>query len=315
MNKRVLFILLIFGLCSLPVSAKTLTKVAAVVNDDIITSYQLDQALKEALANIPDQNRLTSAQFDQLKEKTLHKLIGDKLVDQRIKELDLQVSESELSAAIDDVRRKNNLTEEALQQALAAQGMTMASYRQKITKELLRYKLMGREVNHKVLVTSGEVRDYFREHIDDYRVQPKVHVKEIAYPIPAGASQQDLEKLQKQAELTRQLLLDGEDFDKVVAGQADIASGLDMGEVVEKDLAEPLQKILAGLTAGQISEPIQLNGKLHLFVIADRNPGDSHLFDRVKGKIEDTLRQQKAEARYQEWEQEIYDKAHIDIRI
>ncbi len=311
------FMLALLGiwLFTAPVSAKTLSHIVAVVNGDIITSYQLDQAVQSNLSQMSNQNQLTAAQFDQVKTQTLDKLINDKLMEQKIKELGLEVSESELSAAIDDVRRKNNLTEEALVNALNAQGMTMASYRDKLKGEILQYKLMGREISRKVMVTSGEIRDYFREHIEEYRVKPKIHVRHIAYSVPENATQEQLDQLHKQIEVTRQLLLDGTDFETALAGQTDNADGVDMGEMVETDLAPQLQEILAPLNKGDVSEAVNFNGSLHLFQVVDRNPGDIHLFDRVKGEIEQILREEKSQARYQQWEKDIRSEAHIDIRI
>ncbi len=311
------FICALLGLClcASPGTAKTLSRIIAVVNDDIITSYQLDQAVQNNLAQMTNQNQLTAAQFEQVKQQSLDKLINDLLMEQKIKEYGLRVSDSELTAAIDDVRRKNDLTEDALVNALSRQGMTMAEYREKIKAEILQYKLMGREINSKAMVTSGEIRDYFRDHIEEYRVKPTIHVRHIAYTVPADVSQEEREQLLKQIEVTRQLLLDGTDFETVLAGQQDNADGVDMGEMVETDLAPQLQEILAPLKKGEVSEAVDFNGYLHLFQVADRSPGDIHLFDRVKGSIEQKLREEKIQVRYQEWEKDLRASAHIDIRI
>ena len=191
----------------------------------------------------------------------------------------------------------------------------MDSYREQLKGEILNYKLMGREISRKVMVTSGEIRDYFREHIEEYRVKPKIHVRHIAYNVPENATQEQLDQLHKQIEVTRQLLLDGTDFDTVIAGQKENADGVDMGEMVETDLAPQLQEILAPLKQGDVSETVDFSGYLHLFQVVTRNPGDSHLFDRVKGEIEQKLREKKSQTRFQEWEKEIRSEAHIDIRI
>jgi len=312
-RSTLLLLILTFLLPVNPSPAKTLDKVVAVVNNDIISSYQLDNAVLDALAKNSQGNQLTTKQFDQLREKILEQLINDKLVKQRIKELGLQVSEAELNAAITDVQRKNNLTRAMLEKALKTQGMDFASYRQQLRDEILRYKLLGREVDYKVQVTSGEVREYFRAHIDDYRATPTVQVSNISYPLPA--TEEGKLAIRKQVEVTRDLLLNGESLEKVLATQKDIASATDMGELVESELTTQLQKALAGLAVGQVSEPLEMNGQLHLFLVTARNPGDIHLFDRVKGKIEQTLKKQKTDARYKEWAQELRNNGHVDIRI
>jgi len=314
MMRAILVLVLLAGLLPAnPLLAKNLSKVVAVVNRDIISSYQLDKAVLAALEKNSKGNQLTAAQFDQLRENVLETLINEKLAKQRIAELGLQVEDAELNAAIEDVQRKNNLTRSMLENALQAQGMDFDSYRGQLRDEILRYKLLGREVNYKVQVTSGEVREYFREHIDEYRAQPKLRVSNISYPLPADAEGQAARY--QQADATRDQLLSGEALEKIMAEQGNVASVSDMGELIEVELTEELQAVLRGLDVGQVSEPLELNGQLHLFLVTDRNPGDINLFDRVKGEIEQILEKQKTDARFKEWAQELRDNGYVDIRL
>jgi len=314
--KRTLLLLLLGSLlASSPALAKTLTKVAAVVNNNIVSTYQLDKAVQETLAKDYSGNQLSTEQVEQLRKRVLEQLINNELIDQRIKELNLQVPDSELDAAIDDVQRKNNLNREMLEKALADQGMTFKNYREQVRKEILHYKLLGREVNYKVQVTSNEIRDYFREHIDQYRAAPKVRVSHISFAIPPGASSEALAEIRKKADACRDQLLRGEKFEQVLAAQGTAASGGDMGVLVEEDLTEQLRGALAGLEVGQVTEPIVMNEQMHLFLITERNPGDSHLFDRVSSEIEEILKQKKTEERFKEWTKELRDNSQIEIRL
>lgn len=315
MQRFLLLLLLVTFVVATPVTAKTLTRVVAVVNNDIVSSYQLDKAVLEALAADAKGNQLTSKQFDELKAQVLETLINEKLVDQRIKELGLTVPDPELNAAIEDVQRKNNLSADMLQTAVEAQGISFADYREQLKNEILRYKLLGREVNYKVEVTSGEVRDYFREHIDDYRAKPKVRVSSISYEIPANISENQMQELHKQIEVTRDLLTNGKAFETVLEAQGDGVFGGDMGDLAEDDLTPQLRQALAGLEVGHVSEPVQMNNQLLLFMVTARNPGDVNLFDRVEGEIEKLLEKEKTDARFKEWAQELRDRGYIDVRI
>lgn len=310
--KRILLLLLLSGLLVSPASGKTLSKVAAVVNNDIITTYQLDRAVLAALAADTKGNQLTTEQFAQLRSRILEQLINERLLDQRITELGLRVGDEEIDAAIEDVRRKNNLSQEKLEMALKAQGMAFASYRAQLQKEILRYKLLGREVNYKVQVTDSEIADYFRTHIDEYRAAPKVRVRHILYRLPADEAGRAA--ISKQAQTTRDRLLSGEDFDTLLAGQGDVASGGDMGELIIEELAEQLQAALDDLDVGQVSEPVAMNNQLHLFQVTARNPGDINLYDRMKIKIAEILKKQKTEARFKEWAKELRDNGYVEVR-
>jgi len=298
-----------------PVTAKTLIKVAAVVNDDIITTYQLDKAVNVALRSNPKRNQMTAAQFDEFKLQVLKKMINEKLLEQRSKELGLTVPDADIESAIKDVEEKNGLTREALVRALAAQGTTLGDYRESVRKEILRYKLLSREVGHKVLVTTNEIRNYYNKHIDEYsNTEPKIRINRISYTIPQGDEKQKA-AFYKQVEVTRDLLQNGEDFNKVLAGQGSGVTGGDMGEVPEADLAKPIQQALEGLKTGDVSKPVEINGQLHLFQITYRTePGDDP-FELAKDEIEAKLRKEKADIRFKEWQKELYDNAHIEIKI
>ncbi len=297
-----------------PVSAKTLSKVAAVVNDEIITTYQLDKAVVAALAKKSNSNQLTATQFDQMKIQVLKKMVNDKLLKQRIVELDLHVSAAEIDNAVEDVQRKNGLTREELEQALVSQGMSMAKYMQQIKDEILRYRLLGREVNYKVMVTSREVRSYYDQHIDEYDTTPKIRINRISFDIPAGNEDEQL-AFRKRVNVSRYLLLDGEGFEKVLATQEDSVSGDDMGLLVEADLAEPILLALVGLVSGDVSEPVEIGGQLHLFQITERTSIAGDPFDQYKAEIEEKLKREKTDIRFDEWQLELSDKAFIEIRI
>ncbi|MFK5926682.1 MAG: SurA N-terminal domain-containing protein [Desulfuromusa sp.] len=311
---------ILFALCfslllaGTPVTAKTLSKAAAVVNNDIITTFQLDKAVVDALAKNPNKNQLTSEQFEQIKVQILKKMVNDKLLEQRIKELGLKVADTELNGAIEDVQSKNGLTREALEQALTSQGMSFQEYKTQIENEILRYKLLSREVNYKVLVTSSEVRSYYDNHVDEYKIEPKLRVNRISFEIPTGSEEQ-IAALRKRVDVSRDLLLNGEEFKKVLAGQGDSATGGDMGTLVEADLAEPLQLALAGLVPGDVSQPLEMNGQLHLFQVTARVTADGDPFERVKDEIAEKLKRDKTEIRFKEWQKELRDNAHVEIRI
>lgn len=313
--KRIFLAVLILLLpCFIAIgSAQIINQVAAVVNSEIITTYQVEQALDQLLAT---QQRaagtLRDVKTEQLSAQILDRLIEDKLLAQRISSLGLRVTEQEINAAIEDVKISNNLNQHQLETALAAQGMTLTSYRDQIRTEILRYKLLAQEVSHRVAVTSNEVREYFQENIDQYDIRSFLYVSRISFSLDTGGNR---EYIYERALSSRQRLLKGEAFSKVQAEVADIATGDIMGELVLSDLAEPLQVALRDLNAGEVSEPIELNQQLHLFVVTDRRSGEEAVFERVRKSIEEQLKMKKTERRFGEWEQELRANAYIDKRI
>ena len=157
--KHFFIILSVMALLTTPAYAETVSRVAAVVNKEIITTFQLDKAVAaERKAN--QMEDLSEESLKRLQSQILERMIDEKLLAQRIIELGLTVDERELESAIVDVQKQNNLTREQLINALNDQGMDFPTYRENLKQEITRYKLIGREVNSQVEVTNKQIRDY-----------------------------------------------------------------------------------------------------------------------------------------------------------
>jgi len=313
MKKIILTSLLL--LCSNSIYAETLIKTVAIVNNDVITSFQLEKALATAMAASQGKRQFSMEEHAALRLTVLNGLIEDRLVEQRIRELGLSVTEQELNSAIEDVQRQNKLTSEQLKTALQAQGMSFDSYRQDLRKEILRYKLIAKEVRSKVEVTNVEIREYFDAHKDAYMSQPSLHLMRISFPLPKDANEAQIVQLKQKAQIARQQLLDGKPFAEVLAGIGPDADGGDMGTMVEKEMHPELRKLVAGLTVGQINEPAEALGSIHIFQLLERTPAKAELSEEISAAIEKIIAAQNSEKRFAEWKQELRKDAAVDIRI
>lgn len=311
---RKIFLLALLLLWTTTANAAVLIKTVAMVNNDAVTSYQLEKRLTAALA-AGDQRQLSQEEHDALRLNVLNTLIEEILVEQRIQEIGLTVADHELDSAIEDVQRQNKLTSEQLEKALLAQGMSFPDYRLNLRKEILRYKLIAREVRSKVEVTRAEIREYFDAHAEEYMVQPTLHLCRISYPLPEDADEKIKEQLIQRAQATRQQLLAGKPFTEVLDSLDGDAEGGDMGTMTEKELNPKLHLVIEGLKAGQVSEPVEAFGSVHICQVVERTPAKAELSEEVNAQIEKILAAQNSEKRFTEWKKGLRKDAIIDIRI
>lgn len=308
-----LFLLLVISLNT--VSAAVVSRIAAVVNKDIITTYQLDQKLQEQLALRDTQP--SPAQLGALRQELLSRLIEETLIQQRVKELRLTVSEDEIETALLDVQQQNQLTREELEEAVTMQGMDFQAYRDNLSQQILRYKLIGEEVRRQVDVPEREIVEYYRAHLDDYRLAPEIHLGAMTFPVSAKASAQERQKIMSVARDALERLRSDEDFDQVVASYNPTygATGFDMGSVPYDDLNPEFKAAIEGVADGGFSEPVETNGMVYLFWVKQHMPGSLIQFDDVKFDIYQTILDQKTDARIKEWTNSLKNKAFIDIRL
>ena len=104
---------------------KVVNAIAAIVNDEIVTLYEVDRESQPVIREAEKKATLDNAARSQIRRTVLERLVEKKLVDQKIKEMNIKVSDEEIRQSIDDVKKQNNMaTQDALVSALASQGLT-----------------------------------------------------------------------------------------------------------------------------------------------------------------------------------------------
>ena len=316
---NVMRIVLLAGLLCLaalaPVSAETVSKIAAVVNGDIITTYELEEAVKMQLVRADKQP--TPAQLGALRKELLSRLIEEKLVQQRIRALKLSVSDEEVENAILDVQKQNKLTREQLEQAVQAQGLSFAAYRDNLRKQLLRYKLLGQEVRSKVDISETEVRDYYRAHLEEYRQNPKVTLSAITFPVPEKAGSSEREAIRNAARQALARLRQGETFAQVADAYRDSfgVTGGALGSFAEGELTPEFAQAITGVAKGEFGNLAETAQAIVVLKVDERSAGGLRQFESVRAEITQTLTDRKTDGRIKEWTQSLKQKSYIDIRL
>lgn len=305
--------LLLFGASA---SARVLNEIAAIVNEEAITTYDLDRAVDERISPA-EQESLGPVAMDSRRREILQGLVEESLMRQRAAELGLAVSDAEVEEAIRDVEKQNNLTREQLRQALSAQGMGFEEYRENLREQIQSFKLLGREVQSRLEVTNQEIRDYFREHIDEFRGNPFIRLSHITFPVAPGASKAELDRRYALAQEAVSRLQLGEDFARVLASYAESgqAGGGDLGAFGQGELSPAFERAVAGLQQGQVSDVVSTPEGYHVLFMIERSDGNIRHFDTVKEEISRKVIESKKTQGVKDWMEELKAKAFIEIKI
>ncbi len=299
------------------VQAEVVSRIAAVVNDEIITTHQLDEKLKKTPVGEKGLENLSADELTELRVQVLRGLIEDALIQQRVKKLGIRVADEELEAAINDVLRQNNITRPQLAEALEAQGMPFDLYQENLSQQILRFKLMGKEVKSKVEVSQQEVLDYYRDNFDQFRQKPSVHIGRITFDVPEDPTPLQVKTVRNKALVVLNRLKQGADFFSTVEDlNADPkVGGGDMGTFAEGELTPAFNLALRGLNEGEVSELVEAPEGLHILKVLGRTQGSIKQFDEVKGEITKILSDQKTSEEFKVWAEGLSKDAYIDIRL
>jgi len=115
-------ILLIFFQVSF--SEAVVDRIAAIVNQEIITLSEVEKMARPLQAEIETEDRLERRErMNEISRKVLERLIEERLIDQEAKRAGIKVTGKEIDSAIEEIKRQHGASQEDLEKALARDGL------------------------------------------------------------------------------------------------------------------------------------------------------------------------------------------------
>ncbi|HEY6874581.1 MAG TPA: peptidylprolyl isomerase [Geobacteraceae bacterium] len=297
-------------------AAEVIDGIAAIVNDNPITTYEVD---REA-ALITREAARKSAPTDEgakLRTTALNQLIDKRLAEEKIKELDIKVSEEELRQAIDDVMKQNNLTQETLVAALQAQGLTFDQYKAQLREQIERLRLMGQEVRSKVQVGDKEVREYYDANLARFGNE-MFQARHIYFKIDDKTPPADVKRTMATAMSVLQEARSGKDFAELAKKYSDdqltAKDGGELGSFKKGEMLPEIEETVATMQPGEISDLVSTPAGFHIIKLEKRFVKSTKSFEEAKGEIEELLFRKKSEERYNQWIADLRKGAAIEIK-
>jgi len=294
--------------------------IAAVVNDDIITIFDLNEAFA------PVQKRIDATYQGQNKEKLvadtkmtlLSRLIDGLLIEQEAKKSGIVTKDEEVNDTIKNILVGRNITKNEFVKLLEKDGTTLDAYTKDLKTQLARMKLVRREINAKVSVSDQEIGEYYRKHRDVFEGKEAVRIKQILLAFPPNAAVQTKADLKAEAQSIVKELRSGESFEGVGARHAKNSSAVSGGDLgfIERGLVLPeVENVAFLLPLEEISDIIESSIGFHIIKVTDKKGAGVKSLESVRDEIKDKILEEKAEKRYESWIQELRKKSHIEIRI
>lgn len=297
---------------------KLLDGVAAVVNDEVILTSELLDKARPMLARLESQGAIRDRETYRILVEALNAMISDKLIRQQLKELRLDVSEAEVDAAIDDVKRQKGIDDATLRSAIESEGLTFKEYREALRTHLLRSKLFAIRVRPRVKVTDEDVKNWYTQNVNAASADAGVRLSAIYIPIPRDAKPSDIQEARKQANQAYARAVAGEDFAKLAvefSGDPSGKTGGDMGVVKKGTLNPDLDRAVFALREGQVGEPVETPGAIYIFKAVKVLAGEPKALKDVREDIFRRLFEEESERQFKLWLDEVKRDAQIEIKI
>lgn len=301
-----------------PDHGKVLNAIAAVVNDEIITLLEVTREAQPVIRESEKKAALDDAERSRIRRAALESLVEKKLVEQKIKELNIRVGEDEVKQAIEDVKKQNNMNQEALVKALSGQGLTFDQYRSQLQDQLEKLKLVSMEVRSKIQVGDTEMREYYEANQAKYREEDTFRARHIFFKTSEKAPADEIKRSMTTALMVLAEAKSGKDFTELAKSYSEDPAarkdGGDLGRFKKGDMQPELEQVIMAMKVGEVSELVYTPLGFHIIKLEERVSGKLKPFESVKNEIEELLYRKKSEERFSAWAKELRSKASVEIK-
>lgn len=241
--------------------------VAAVVNDSVITTYDVRQRMRLML--ISAQGQIPEEAYGQLQTQALRDLVEERLKLQETNKFEVEVTDREVYEELSLIAGQSNITAESLELILEHQGVSVEGFREQIKTGIAWPQLVQGRFRDRVRITDDEVEDTLERMRDDANKEQYL-VSEICIPVddPAQAQQYYQGAMQLLAQMRS-----GVPF-SVIAQQfsacTSAAVGGDLGWVRAGELAPEIDAAIRQLPPGSVTNPIPSEGAFMLMAVRDK---------------------------------------------
>lgn len=244
--------------------------VAAIVNDEVISTYDVNQ--RASLLLLGSGIEPSRETLDRARAQALRDLVDERLQLQEARERKVTIEPAELDRAVADIARQNGTSAETLRQQLASAGIGIQTLRTQIEADIAWRRLVGGRFGSRIRISQVQVNDALAR-ITANAAKPQALVSEI---LIAAESEPDLEQADAIAGRLLQEIRNGAPFQNVArqfSSAASAAAGGDLGWLAQGELRPELQAIVDQLQPGQVSRPIRGPGGVYILAVRDKRAG------------------------------------------
>jgi foldase protein PrsA len=273
----------------------------AVVGDREIPKSEYDRLLAQAQATYEAREQDFPAagtpEYAQLRNALVRSLVEQAEFEIAAEELDISVSDEELSKRLDELKEQYfDGDDKAYQEELKKQGLTEEQVLKDLRTRMLSEKIFE-QVTADVKVSDEDVAAYYEQNKSQFEQPASREIRHI------------LVKSKAKADDIHAQLEDGGDFAKLAKKfSQDTASAKEGGKFVAQKGATvaPFDKAAFELKTGELSDPIKTQFGWHIIeAVGDVEDAKTQELADVKEQISSTLLDQKKNTKINEWVQDL----------
>lgn len=294
-------------------------RIVAVVNQEIITLSEVERMIGHLKQEVEAENRLERrSRVNELSRMALERLIEEKLIDQEAKRSGIKAAAKEIDGAIEEIKRRNSVTQEDMERALAKEGLTLEAFKKDIEKKIIRTKVVQWAVKVEPNMGEKELRDFYLKNSDRYRTEESYRPGHILFKVPKEAAPEEVREIRAKCQKVLGKIKAGEDFGELAILYSEDISSKDRGDlgVFKKgELLPAFEKEALRLNIGEVSNIVRTDFGFHIIRLLDRKGADPLPYEDIKEKVRQDYLEREFEKGLKQFLTTLRGKSIIEIKL
>jgi peptidyl-prolyl cis-trans isomerase SurA len=296
---------------------QALDSVVAVVNNDVIMRSELD----DRMAQIEQQAQAQGGNLpprSQLEQQVLERMVMEEIQLQMAEDASLTIDDTELNGQVRSIAESNGMTLDEFADAVEADGLTLASVREDVRREMLMRQVQQRQISNRVSVSDRDVERFLDQQQGQSGEQNFIEETRARHVLISLTPNRDENQARARAEEVRQRLMQGEDFASVAREYSDDSgtalNGGELGWVRPGQTVPAFEEAMRELDVNQVSQPVRSQFGYHVIEVEERRR-QNFTQESQREQVRQAIFQRRANEELESWQQEIRAQAFVDIRL
>jgi peptidyl-prolyl cis-trans isomerase C len=291
-----------------PAAPSASDSVAATVNGVEIAEKEIQALIQPELDRIAETAKQLPPQLveqykKQREQEALERLIVQQLLDAKVKEANIEVSEEQVMQRIAEIAASLDppMSVEGLKERLQSHGRDFEQMKEQVRRGIAYEELMRPQWAGKINVTDQDAKAYYAKNKENYQTPEQVRASHILIKPDTDDPNIDPNQAKARAEAkTRELreqIKEGADFGELAKADSDdslsASNGGDLGFFSRGEMEVPFDKAAFALEVGQVSDVVETSYGYHIIKVTDHKDASVVPFEDVKDDIMDRLKQER----------------------
>lgn len=275
------------GLTAERADAQQVQSIAALVNDKVISAYDLEQRVRLVVST--SGLEATPETLKRIREQVLRTLVDEELQLQEAEKDKIKIPDEEINLAIARLAQRNGMTRPQILQILAESGVSENTLRRQIKASMAWDTLTQRRFSSRISVTEEDINQQM-EQLQANADEPQYWVLEI---FMGFESPEEEKSVARTAERLVEDLRTGQASFSSLARQfsqsASASAGGDIGWVTKEDLPPEIGRVINTMRKGALSIPLRTVNGYYIIALRDKRIGIGAPPEQTKLKLKQVV--------------------------